>query len=194
MMKYKLLLCAGFISGLPLISFAATIDIVKPIVIKATSTAEVRSDAKEVRKEELKKQLGDTIDTYGAIINTIQNLAKRIADREAILGSGGNLTAESKDKIDSKLAEVAKILATADDRTTTNLARLADILVNTTKTTKPLRDFKNETAKIKIEINSAYKLIMEVIDLIKKEPIKAEGDNVGTTSADTTEGTTTTSN
>lgn len=158
-LKYKILFSSLIFLATPLLSLAEG---------SLASTTLSKSD---VRREEVKKQLDNTIDISNALINKMQTLAKRVENREAILVSLGSLSNESKEKIDLKLRDVDMTLASTSDKVNKNLPKLVETLLGKHKPPRAMKDFRREVNKIRSELISAHKMILETIDLIKKELI-----------------------
>jgi hypothetical protein len=175
-LKFKKLLVAGIISAMPFVALANEADNSEAAVIKAdaTMTKAALEAKKDERKDNIRKQLNDTIELCSALINKIQNISKRVYEREAIVIGQGNLSLESKEKMDLLKKKLDENLASANDKIENSLPKLAEALVNATKPAKPVKDFRKEVNKVKEEIISAHKLVIEMIDLVKKETIKSE--------------------
>ena len=165
------------IKNMKLFYIALLVTLVLPLASLAANepiTSQLEVPKKDEKKEEIRKQINDTVDICGSLINKIQSLAKRIAERKSILVSQDNLSKEAKESIDSKLKEMDEMLAGASDRTNNGLPKLGESLLGSSKPLKVMKDFRKEVNKIKIEIKTAHKLLIEIIDLIKKESSKPE--------------------
>lgn len=150
-MKNKIIFVAGLSLLLPFISLAK----------------EPEASVKANRQEDLKKQLVDTVSVYSAIVNSLERLSQRISDREDILLTRNGLDKAAQETIDSKRKilndKIAGINGTIED----TLTKSAEAVASSDKPARPLKDFKKEANKIKTEILSAHKLIIEIIKLIK---------------------------
>ncbi len=167
-LKLKILLSISLILITPLFSLA---NVSATTSEKVVSETPKKDEKKEERRWELRRQLEDTINICAALINKIQNLVRRIVEREAVLVSLNILNEGSKEKIDLKLKEIDKVLAGADDRTKNSLPEISEKLLNSDKPSKIIKDFRKEINKVRADIILAGKLITETIDLIKKESL-----------------------
>lgn len=181
-LKIKILLIVGLVLLMPSASFAheghdheaTTTDSVQSSVEAAAVKALSENQKKDEKKDNIRKQLNDTIELCSALISKISNLANRVSEREEIIISQGNWTEESKKKLDLLQAELEKTLASANDKIDNSLPKLADTLVNSTKPAKPLKEFRAGVKKVKQDIVTAHKLIIEMIELVKREPVKSD--------------------
>ncbi|MDO8493648.1 MAG: hypothetical protein Q7S19_03855 [bacterium] len=131
------------------------------------------------KKDEISKQLEDTINICAALINKIQDLENRVLQRVGILASDGSLSDEVQDQIDAKRESLDEVLVSANDRVNNNLPKLSDLVLNGDKPAKPVKNFKSEVSKIKVDLINSHKLIVEIIELIKKDMLI--DDNTATT-------------
>lgn len=167
-LKIKIILIAGLLFVTPLAVFAD----------EATTTKSFLEEVqKDEKKEEIRKQLKDTIDLCSALVSKIQNLSKRISEREAILVEQKNLSEKSKDKIDAIQERLDAVLEGANERINDNLVNLAELILDSNKPAKFVKDFRKEVNKVKTELVTARKLVVEMIDLVKKESLQVETDN-----------------
>ena len=148
---------------------------------EATTTKSIAEIKKEEKRQEISKQLTDTINICAALINKIQDLENRVLDRVAILASNGSISKELQDKIDAKQKSLDDVLANANNRVENNLPKLSDAILNATKTAKPVKDFKAEVNKIKADLINSHKLVVELIGLVKTETATTTSDEATTT-------------
>lgn len=154
----------------PAISVASDISIPTTAATTSTTTRSIlETEQKDEKKEELRKQLNNTIEVVDALANKIQNLARRVAEREDILASQGEISDNAREQLDAKQEKLGGLLASIDDRVNNNLPEIAETLIGARKPTRIAKNFKQEANKTKAEIVAAHKLIIEIINLIKKE-------------------------
>ncbi len=181
-LKLKILITAGLISLMPLITMAED----KPVATSTPTKAEVEAAKKQEKKDEISKQVADTINTSSALVSKIQDLEGRVTDRVSILSASSSLSQEAQNKIAAKQKTLDDILTSANDIINNILPKQGTALVNASKPAKALKIFKDEVGKVKAEIIDAHKVLLDIIDLIKKEA-KVEtsqdgGDNTATSS------------
>lgn len=169
-MKKKLLLITAVFIFLPFVSLADNSESTGQISRPTDATTTIETS----KKEELRKQLTDTINTYSAIVNSIQRLSQRVSEREDILVNQQTLGHEDRDAIDSKIENLNSRLEGVSNEVNTSFTKSANDLVESEKPAKPLKEFKKEAGKIKTEIISAHQLITAIIELVKTASLKAE--------------------
>ncbi len=137
---------------------------------------------KEQKKEDIKKQLADTIDTCSGLVAKIQDLENRVTDRENILVLDNILAEETKIKLDLIQTKLDTILLAANEEVNNILPKLAAATANSSKPAKPEKDFKKEVNKFKTEIIDAHTLVLQMINLIKRDSVKFDDtDSASTT-------------
>ncbi len=186
-LKFKIAIFVSFFSVLPIISFAYEGGEQVPTVKSEATTTKMSIELarKEEKKADIKRQLDDIIEISSALINKIQNIAKRVAEREEVMLALDNIRDEAREKIDLKQKKLEETLQSANDRATKTLPKLAEAILNIDKPAKLVKDFRKEIKRFKTDITSAHKLVLEIIYLIKKESIKAEADESATTTIQT---------
>lgn len=174
-MRNKILVCLVFVFLAPMAAFA------RESVPEATTTpTKSELEAKKAeKKDEIRKQLSDTLNVCSALINKIQNLEERVLERESVVISQANLSEETQNEIGLKHKKLEEVLASANQRTNDTLPKLAEAVLDSEKPAKAVQNFKKEVNKIKAELISAHKLVTEIIDLIKKETLKVESKESG---------------
>ena len=157
--------------------------------VVASSTAEITANQtagttileqpqKDARKEGLRKQLSDTLNVYLATVSSIGRLGDRVTEREAILVSQGTLNDAPKKRLDLKLETLNKELAAENDAINNTLTTLAENVLNASKPARAVANFKRQANKIKTEITSSYKLIVEIINMVKQESVAGDSDTI----------------
>lgn len=166
-MKNKILFCLSLLLFVPMISLASEATTTPLIGGQAKSVLEIVQ--KDEKKEEIRKQLNDTIDLCSALISKIQVLEERVLERVGILVSWGNLSKDSQAKIDEIQKKLDETIASANDRVNNKLPKLAETVMNASKPNKSVAAFKKEVNNIKSEITTAHKLVVDMIFVVKKE-------------------------
>ncbi|MBI3632158.1 MAG: hypothetical protein HY225_01800 [Candidatus Vogelbacteria bacterium] len=173
-MKNKILFIVGLSLSLPLISLAKESDIsLIPAPEATAATSTIESPKVDNKKDELRKQLTDTINTYSAVVNSLTRLSQRITEREDILTAQNNLSQEAKDNIDAKKRALNDNLTSLNDQINIDLTKEGDLVATSIKPSKKLPGFKKEAYKIKLEIISAHKLLTQIINSVIKESLVA---------------------
>ena len=183
-MKNKALLISCLLLALPVITLADEPATVSSSTTEITasqiaSTTLLEQPQKDAKKEGLRKQLSDTLDVYLTTVSSIGRLGQRVTERESILVSHGTLSEVSIKKIDSKLETLNKELALENDSINTTLTALANDVLSASKPARAVANFKKQANKIKTEITSSYKLIVEIINLVKQDSTKSDADTAG---------------
>lgn len=171
--KFKTLSCIGLLLFMPVISMAAEAASISTTTAK--SILEIVQ--KDEKREEIRKQLNDMIELCAALVSKIQNLEDRVMDRVTVIESLDNLSVDAKTNLDLKKKKLDELLAVANDRVDVNLVKLAESVLNATKPAKAVTAFKKEVNLVKTNITSAHKIVIEMIDLIKKETVKFDMKN-----------------
>ena len=139
--------------------------------VKVAEKAAKKAAMDERKQAQVKKLLDQTMANYNKLLTQVEDLAKRTATREGIMFDKGTLSPQEKAAVDAKLLiatdMIAKVRVEISD-----LANLSDTLIVSDKPGQEVKTLRKASNKVKDDIKTAHKAVVQAISLIKAVPAK----------------------